>query len=881
MYLSLKFKLLLTWLIIGLGPLATAAAVVWWNSQQDMEALAYSQLESLRSTKEAQLSAYSQNAREDLATLMRTAAALRVKAMNALEAVQVRNVAAIEALAEQWFIDIRAQRDRSIATKGMAQYKTFLETGEKTAEYRRYASIIQGFIESTEYMDYYIIDSQGRCVFSAQQKDDYNTNLRTGPHRDTGLGRAVRRVLAGEEIVIEDFAPYPPAGERPAAFLAAPILLDGVPMGVVAMELSLGRIQDIVANRAGLGRTGESYLVGRSNGQIRYRSDRLGQEKTIGDPATGGSIFRALAGASGVRRRPGLGGEYRYEAYSPVSIPGLEWGLITSISMEEVLAPEVGENGTDFFTRFIEGAGYEALWLAEPVGTVFHAAGPEAARVNDVFREPYLESGLGRVVERSIEAEGFVFEDFAPFPPNGDPAAFIAAPYAIGGKKQFVVVLRLSSETITAIAREGSDREQKLETYFVGPDGRLRSDSIRHPDRFRLGDPLAAEGEVPLSGGAAAKPGDRGVRETVNYLGEPVLSAWAVVDVFGAPWRVRCEKDRAAAFASVSRMTAYFVPIALGGVVLIGLLALWMGNGIAMPIQGAVRRLTGGAEAVAATALRVSESSHVLARGARRQEQELQESVTALDIVAKQARNNGEAAQLAAGCMDETLEVVREVNNATAEMTAAMTAIRQSAKEAADIVQTIEDIAFQTNLLSLNAAVEAARAGETGRGFAVVAEEVRRLARRASAAATTVRERMAQSADQTHNSTELVGRVAEGIRRMAQNAEETAANLRAVESMSREQSAGIDQLLSASGRMDAFTRRMADHSGDAAEAAEAFQAQVARMNGVVDRLSRLVTGKRAAREDGAEPAEAPEAPAREGDTPPLLLEKPSSSSDAG
>jgi methyl-accepting chemotaxis protein len=254
--------------------------------------------------------------------------------------------------------------------------------------------------------------------------------------------------------------------------------------------------------------------------------------------------------------------------------------------------------------------------------------------------------------------------------------------------------------------------------------------------------------------------------------------------------------------------------------------------------------LAAGAATFGEASRRVSAASRMLAEGADRQESEIQESVAALEILTRQAQANGEEARRASGFMAETLDVVRETEGAMGEMVAAVEEIRQASAEAAGIVHAIEEIAFQTNLLALNAAVEAARAGETGRGFAVVAEEVRRLAGRASEAAATVTERMDRTTRQTDTGAALVSRVADGIGRMARNAEGAAEALRMVESMSREQSAAVEQILSASGRMDRFTTRMAGHSRDTAEAAREFRNQVARLNEVVERLNGLVTGKK-------------------------------------
>ena len=120
--------------------------------------------------------------------------------------------------------------------------------------------------------------------------------------------------------------------------------------------------------------------------------------------------------------------------------------------------------------------------------------------------------------------------------------------------------------------------------------------------------------------------------------------------------------------------------------------------------------------------------------------------------VAQNADNSRQANELA----QNASAVATKGGKIVAQVVETMDLINESSNQVVEIVAVIEEIAFQTNIMALNAAVEAARAGEQGRGFAVVASEVRNLAQRSAAAAKKIKSMIENSTDKVKDGTKLV-----------------------------------------------------------------------------------------------------------------------------
>ncbi len=300
--------------------------------------------------------------------------------------------------------------------------------------------------------------------------------------------------------------------------------------------------------------------------------------------------------------------------------------------------------------------------------------------------------------------------------------------------------------------------------------------------------------------------------------------------------------------AGIARATVSTWVVALLGVLLGIGLAFIITMGINKSLKRLADGLGNGAEQVTAASGQVASASQQLAQGASEQASSLEESSAALEEMASMTRQNADHAGKADSLMGQTKKVVDEGSRAVAEVSGAISQIKQSARETAKIIKTIDEISFQTNLLALNAAVEAARAGEAGKGFAVVAEEVRNLARRAADAAKNTSELIETSQKNADSSVTLVENLTKTFTGIQESSGKVAVLVSEIAAASKEQAQGIDQVNTGVAEMDKVVQQNAANAEESASASEELSSQAQELNAMVEDLLAMVGGSFTQRE---------------------------------
>ncbi|MBI4719458.1 MAG: hypothetical protein HY763_16810 [Planctomycetes bacterium] len=271
-------------------------------------------------------------------------------------------------------------------------------------------------------------------------------------------------------------------------------------------------------------------------------------------------------------------------------------------------------------------------------------------------------------------------------------------------------------------------------------------------------------------------------------------------------------------------------------------------------IRQVVDVLNEGAGQVQDAAGQVSGAAQQLAEGASQQAASLEETSSALEQMAAMTRTNAGNAKQADALASQARQAARDGDQTMQRLNGAMTGISESSTQISRIIKVIEEIAFQTNLLALNAAVEAARAGEHGKGFAVVADEVRNLAQRCAQAAGETTGLIEGAVAKSLEGTTVAREVGQALTAIVGDVTQVSELITGISRASNEQAQGVDQVNLAVSQMDKVTQQNAAGAEESASAAEQLSAQASSVRAVVDELAAIVGIANCASTGGAESA---------------------------
>lgn len=445
---------------------------------------------------------------------------------------------------------------------------------------------------------------------------------------------------------------------------------------------------------------------------------------------------------------------------------------------------------------------------------IFSCAKEQDLGTNLVFGS-YKDSGLAKLWKKVVNTRKSAVVDFEPYAPsNNKPAAFAGFP-VFGSNKDVVAVIafQLSIDHINTVMNQRSGMGKTGETYLVGSDKLMRSDSFTKPERFSVKASFANPdaGKIDTEAVREALSGRTGEKIIKDYNGKLILSAYSPLQIDELNWAILAEIEKNEAFSSIYSLNWIIATVALILVLFVVVISFFVTKYITYPINKSIyfakkisegnftetldmnredelgilskslnimaanlRQMIGqivqGVETISSSSTELSVISRQMSASARHTydlsgnvaaaSEEMSANMVSVAAATEQTSNNVNMVAAAAEEMTSTInEIARNAENAriitnkavTEALAASKTvdALGKAAKEIGKVTETIADISDQTNLLALNATIEAARAGDAGRGFAVVANEIKELSKQTALATDEIKAKIEGIQDST------------------------------------------------------------------------------------------------------------------------------------
>lgn len=598
---SIRRKLLVAFAVIAAVPLLVVGIVSYNVSSTALMGRAFDNLEAIRDTKTNTIQSYFDDRRTDMQVLQEVVSTMQQEAFSKLSTVRESRKIQIESFFNSRISDIELLSGNPTiigALNAFVKANGIYNYAWKAAD-RSYGPWMSKYQKSLGYADLYLVTRSGQIVYSTGKKSDLGKNIRTGRLKNSSAGHAFKSGL--RKVSISDFGAYAPAKFSQAAFVAAPITGGGSTAGVIMARISIDPVKKIMAAPTGLPTKTGIALVTQSNN----KEGRAVGKELAGDASLGAvtryfqidvheDLRRAFKGEIGADYKVSTTGIYELAAYTPLKIPGLNWVISVTASLEEILSPKAQGAQEDVFANFRKGYGYRNLYLISSDGYLFYSVENEKDYHTNLLTGDFKDTKFGHLVAEVKQSKKLRISDFERYTPsNSEPTAFIAIPMLSSEEVVLIAAAQMGADDLVSLMHDITGLGNSGDAYLIGQDKMWRTDT-RFPAKLGVDttmmDPLVKISTTPA---LQALGGTQGTDMVENYAGDDVLSSWAPVQIEGPSalnpqgikWAMVSEIALSEVQGPARRMAVISFAVLGGSLLLVLLLSFQVSSGLTAQID--------------------------------------------------------------------------------------------------------------------------------------------------------------------------------------------------------------------------------------------------------------------------------------------------------
>jgi methyl-accepting chemotaxis protein len=627
--------------------------------------------------------------------------------------------------------------------------------------HKRYHESFYKFLNAYGLYDIFMVDLQGNIIYTDFKEKDFATNLKDGVYSNTGIARAYKKALnkSEGEVAFDDFKPYEPSYNAAAAFLATPIFIDGDKKGVMIFQMPVDQINKIMQfdghyKEAGMGESGEVYLVGedymmRSNS--RFQKDI--NNKVVKELGTTIGVFKVKTDSTKAAFK-NKHGSWIISDYRGVKV-------LSSYSHIDVY----GETKWAVIAEIDEE---EALEPAHQLRNTMIISSIIVFIIINILSMVFVKSNVIKPLE--------IFQE---------------------GILGFFKYLNKETKVVTPLSVNSNDEIGNMSK--VVNENIIKTKSLIEQDQTLIDDVKDVVSKVKdgyFQQTVTSSTQNESLEELKVNINEmlDVISTTVATDINKV--KVILDEFQALNFSHRIPNATGQTAVALNSLadIINDMLVENKSNGLTL--QNSSNILLDNVQSLSSASNQAAAS--------------LEETSAALEEITSNIINNTNNVIQMASHGNEVKDSVNSGQDLANKTTVAMDEINIEVTAISDAISVIDQIAFQTNILSLNAAVEAATAGEAGKGFAVVAQEVRNLASRSAEAANEIKKLVENATSKANNGKNIADEMIDGYTHLNDSISRTLDLISDVETASKEQQIGIEQINNAVTQLDQQTQQNAN-----------------------------------------------------------------------